>query len=270
MKRIITVATTGAWSSKKDNPNVPISPKEIARDVIECYKAGASIAHIHVRDDEAKGSMDLEKFEETVKLIKKESDIIINLTTSGELGASDDKRMNHLEKLKPEMASFDCGTMNWGHNTIFENHPKFLEKLGRTMIENSIKPEIEIFDAGMVYNSLHYIKNSYIEMRPHYQFVLGVAGGMGATIKNLVFLKDLIPENSTWSAFGIGRYHVPILMGTIALGGHIRVGLEDSLMMDKNTYATNLSLTQRAVELIKIANLEVATVSETREILGLK
>ena len=155
-KTIITVAPTGAWPTKKDNPNVPLTPQEIADDVYECYQAGAAIAHIHVRDDEGKGSMSKETFEETVNLIKEKCDIVINCTTSGELNVTDEKRQAHLISLKPEMASYDCGSMNWQHKTVFINEPKFLEELGKTMLENNVKPEIEIFDSGRVYNSLYY------------------------------------------------------------------------------------------------------------------
>lgn len=270
MKRIITVATTGVWPKKKDNPNVPITPEEIAEDVVKCYKAGASVAHLHMRDESENGVMDLERFEKTVKLIKEECDIVINLTTSGDLNATDKTRMEHLIKLKPDMASFDCGSMNWGDIAIFENHPKFLEKLAIVMNENNVKPEIEIFDTSMIYNALRYVKKGLLKEPLHYQFVLGVQGGMAASIENLVYLKGLIPKNSTWSAFGIGKHHLPILMTTVAMGGHVRVGLEDALMFDKDTLATNLDFVKRAKKIIEISNLEVANSVEARQILGIK
>lgn len=128
-KRIITVATTGAWTTKKDNPNIPITPAEIAADVYECWKAGAAVCHIHVRDEEGNGTMNTEKFVETVKLIKEKYDIVINCTTSGDLNATDETRMAHLKVIRPELASYDCGSMNWMHRSLFINHPQFLEKL---------------------------------------------------------------------------------------------------------------------------------------------
>ncbi|HHU68789.1 MAG TPA: 3-keto-5-aminohexanoate cleavage protein, partial [Thermoanaerobacterales bacterium] len=167
MKTIITVAPTGAWPTKKDNPNIPITPQEIADDVYECYKAGASIAHIHVRDDEGKGTMDKAKFEETVRLIKERCDIVINCTTSGELGADNERRQEHLKTIRPEIASYDCGSMNWQHNAVFLNTPQFLEELGMTMQEYGIKPEIEIFDAGMIYNALYYVKKGILKEPLH-------------------------------------------------------------------------------------------------------
>src|SRR5699024_1909846 len=137
-------------------------PEEIADEVYECYKAGASIAHIHVRDDDGLGTMEFEKFEKTVKLIRDRCDIVLNLTTSGDLAASNESRIKPFVKLKPELASFDSGSMNWAHSTVFLNPPKFLETSGKAMKENNVKPEIEIFDAGMIYNAKYYIKKNII------------------------------------------------------------------------------------------------------------
>lgn len=271
MKTIITVAPTGAWPTKKDNPNIPITPQEIADDVYECYKAGASIAHIHVRDDEGKGTMDKAKFEETVRLIKERCDIVINCTTSGELGADNERRQEHLKTIRPEIASYDCGSMNWQHNAVFLNTPQFLEELGMTMQEYGIKPEIEIFDAGMIYNALYYVKKGILKEPLHFQFVLGAAGGMAATVENLVFLKNLILTQSTWSALGVGKGHVPIMLAAIAMGGHIRVGMEDNVMFSKGELAkSNKQLVVRAANIIKESGNEVATPDEAREILNLK
>ncbi len=270
-KTIITVAPTGAWPTKENNPNIPLSPKEIAEDVFECYKAGASIAHLHMRNDEDKGTMCKEKFEETVSLIKEKCDIVLNLTTSGDLNATDETRQAHLKSIRPEMASYDCGSMNWMYNSLFINHPKFLEELGLTMQEYGVKPEIEIFDAGMVYNSLYYLKKGILRSPLHYQFVLGAAGGTAATVENLVYLKSLIPEGSTWSALGIGRGHVPIMLATIALGGHVRVGMEDNVLFAPKMLAeSNAQFVTRAANIIKEAGNEVATPEDAREILGLK
>ncbi|MCA0386020.1 MAG: 3-keto-5-aminohexanoate cleavage protein [Firmicutes bacterium] len=269
-KTIITVATTGAWPSKKDNPNIPLTPAEIADDVYECYKAGAAIAHLHMRDDEGKGTMNTDKFEETVKLIREKCDIILNLTTSGDLNATDETRQAHLKSIKPDMASYDCGSMNWGHNALFINHPYFLEELGKTMIENHVKPEVEIFDAGMIYNSEYYLKMGVLKEPIHYQFVLGAAGGTAATVENLVYLKNLISPKSTWSALGIGRGAMPILMAAIAMGGHVRVGMEDNVYFSKGKLAdSNAQFVRRAANLIREFGNEVATVQDAREILSL-
>ena len=270
-KVMLTVAPTGAWPSKKDTPNIPLQPKEIADEVYACWKAGASVAHIHVRDDEDKSSMDFNKFKETVELIRvTDCNIVINLTTSGQLGLADEDRMKHIIALKPELASYDCGSMNWAHSTVFENSPRFLEKLGTVMQENNIKPEIEIFDAGMVYNALYYLKKGFLKAPLHFQFVLGVPGGMAATVENLVFLKNLIPADSTWGALGVGRGHLPILYATLALDGHVRVGMEDNILYSKGVLAeSNMVFVERTKRIAAEINKEIATPDEARKILGL-
>ena len=271
-KCIITVAATGAWPKKENNPNVPMTPKEIAEDVYACWKAGAAVAHLHMRDDEGNGTMNIEKFRETVSLIKEmKCGIILNLTTSGDLYATEETRMAHLSALKPEMASYDCGSMNWMHSGLFLNPPAFLEKLGILMQENNIKPEIEAFDASFIYNALHYQKTGVLKDPLHFQFCMGTAGGTAATIENLVYLKSLIPQNATWSAFGTGAGHMPILLAAIAMGGHIRVGMEDNVMYAKGRLAnSNAEFVERAVRLVKEANRTVATTDDARMILGLK
>jgi 3-keto-5-aminohexanoate cleavage enzyme len=271
MKTIITVAPTGAWPKKENNPNVPMTPLEIADDVFECYKAGAAICHLHMRDDAGKGTMDKAKFEETVDLIRKKCDIVINCTTSGDLNATDETRQAHLRSIRPELASYDCGSMNWMNNSLFLNHPKFLEQLGITMQEVGVKPEIEIFDAGMIYNSLYYLKKGFLKAPLHYQLVLGAAGGSTATVQNLLYLRGLLPEGCTWGALGIGKGHVPIMLATVALGGHLRVGMEDNVMWSADVLAnSNAQLVKRAADIIKIAGNDVATPDDAREILSIE
>lgn len=270
-KVIITVAPTGAWPSKKDNPKLPMTPREIADDVYACWKAGAAIAHLHMRDDEGRGTMSKETFAETVALVREKCDIVLNLTTSGDMHATDETRQAHLHLLKPEICSYDCGTMNWMHNSVFMNHPDFLEKLGRATQELGIKPEIEIFDAGMIYNSIHYLKKGVLKAPAHYQFVLGAAGGMDATVENLVFLKNLLPAGSTWGALGIGKGHVPIMMTAIAMGGHVRVGMEDNVYYSYKVLAdSNAQLVTRAADMIRVSGNEVAGPDDARAILGLQ
>lgn len=271
-KVIITAALTGAMTPKDINPYIPLTPEEIAKDAYDCWKAGASVVHLHMRDDEGLGTMDKEKFKKTVELIKeyKDCDVVINCTTSGDSRAGDEERMAHLKYVKPEMASYDAGSFNWMPGGVFENSPKFLNGLGILMGELDIKPEFEIFDSGMM-GIVNYYKNKGILKAPlHYQFVLGVLGGMEATVENLLYLKNKLPENSTWSAFGIGKDHLKILYATLALGGHVRVGLEDNVYYSKGVPATNVKLVERAKRLIEEFGKEVATPREAREILGLK
>lgn len=271
-KVIITAALTGAMTPKDINPYIPLTPEEIAKDAYDCWKAGASVVHLHMRDDEGLGTMDKEKFKKTVELIKeyKDCDVVINCTTSGDSRAGDDERMAHLKYVKPEMASYDAGSFNWMPGGVFENSPKFLNELGILMGELDIKPEFEIFDSGMMGIVNYYKKKGVLKAPLHYQFVLGVLGGMEATVENLLYLKNKLPENSTWSAFGIGKDHLKILYATLALGGHVRVGLEDNVYYSKGVPATNVQLVERAKRLIEEFGKEVATPSEAREILGLK
>lgn len=270
-KVIITVAPTGAWPSKKDNPAVPMTPGEIADDVYACWQAGAAIAHLHMRDTNGQGTMNKDLFRETVERIRERCDIVLNLTTSGDLDATDETRMAHLIELKPELASYDCGSMNWMHNSLFLNPPQFLEKLATVMNANNVKPEIEIFDGGMIYNAEYYLKKGFLKAPLHYQFVLGAAGGMAATVKNLVFLKGLIPADATWSALGIGKGHLPVLYATLALGGHVRVGMEDNVIYSKGRLAaSNAEFVERAARLIREMDKEQATPDEARRILGLE
>lgn len=274
-KRIITVATTGAWPTKANTPNVPIEPAEIAEEVYNCYKEGAAVAHIHCRNDEGRAAMEFRKFEETVRLIraKKDCDIILNLTTSGGVNLKEEDRMRPFYELMPEMASYDCGSMNWQHNAVFENHPKFLEKLGAMMQEKGVKPEVEAFDPGMIYNAAYYLKQGVLKAPLHMQFCMGVPGGIAATTKNLVFMKetmDSVCPGSTWSAFGVGKGAMEIMYAAVAMGGHIRVGMEDNVLYRKGVLAeSNMQFVARARRVIKEFTCEVATPAEARRILGL-
>ena len=201
-KRVISVAVTGSWPTHDDNPNVPFTPEAIAEDVYNCWKAGAAIAHIHVRNDDGSPSTDFAKYKETVERIRahKDCDICINITSSGSVDFGDEERIYPLQQLLPELASYDAGTLNWQHRTVFMNPPSFLEKLGYALQESNIKPEIEIFDGGMIQNAIHYIKTGVLKAPCHFQIVLGCAGGLPSTVENLVFLRNMLPEGSTWAA----------------------------------------------------------------------
>lgn len=268
-KVMLTVATTGGYPQKKNNPAVPITPEEITEDIIACAEAGASICHIHVRDDEGKASMRYDKFEPIVKGVRARSNILINLTTSGGTGWPDDVRMKPFQELHPEVASYDCGTMNWQNACIFENNPQFLEKLGTELQKHNVKPEIECFDAGMIYNALDLRKRGFLKDPMHFQLVMGVKGGIDATVDNLVFLHSLLPKDCTWGAVAIGKGQLPIMYATLAMGGHLRVGMEDNVMMHKGILAkSNVEFIERAIRLIREFGKEVATPDEARQILG--
>ena len=277
-KVIITAAVTGAWPKKENNPNVPMTPQEIADDVYACWKAGAAVAHLHMRDDEGNGTMDTAKFEETVNLIHTkypDCDIVLNLTTSGDIHADDEIRVAHVKKLKPEMASYDCGSMNWLNSGLFLNTPKLLTDCGLLFQELGVKPEIEAFDPGMIGNAAYYIKKGVLKTPVHFQFCMGCANGIAGSMKNLIFMKETADElvgkgNYTWSCFGVGHSAMEMLYGAVALGGNIRVGMEDNVMYAKGQLAeSNVQFIERAVRVIKEYGKEVATPDEARQILGL-
>ena len=277
-KTIITAAVTGAWPKKENNPNVPMTPQEIADDVYACWKAGAAIAHLHMRDENGDGTMDTAKFEETVNLIHTkypDCDIVLNLTTSGDIHADDEIRVAHVKKLKPEMASYDCGSMNWLNSGLFLNTPKFLTDCGLLFQELGVKPEIEAFDPGMIGNAAYYIKKGVLKTPVHFQFCMGCANGIAGSMKNLIFMKETADElvgkgNYTWSCFGVGHSAMEMLYGAVALGGNIRVGMEDNVMYAKGQLAeSNVQFIERAVRVIKEYGKEVATPDEARQILGL-
>ena len=277
-KRIITVAVTGAWPTRKDNSNLPVTPQEIADDVYSCWQAGAAVAHIHVREDDGTPSMRFERYQETVALIraKKDCDICLNITSSGgTLGSGtteedDETRIRPIRELRPELCSFDCGTMNWQYRTIFENHPRFLERLGRTVQEVQVKPELEIFDIGMLYAAEHYMGRGILKAPCHFQIILGAPGGVEATVEDLLTLKQRLPPATTRAASELGKGHIPIMLATIALGGHLRVGMEDNVFYHRGIpAASNAQLVERAVRLLGEAGLQAASPDEARRILGI-
>lgn len=271
-KRIISAALTGNWGSKENNPALPITPEEIADAAYEAYCAGAAIVHLHMRDELMRPTMNVELFKRCIKRIRERCDVIINITSSGdhtgEHMGSDAVRCAPFEAVKPEMGSFDCGSMNWMHMTVFENSPRFLEKLAAVFQAATVKPELEIFDAGMIGTTKHYLKRGLIGAPAHYQFVLGCPGGMDATVENLCFLQRMLPEHATWSATGVGKGHIPLLMAALAMGGHVRVGLEDTIYFEKDVLAhSNAQLVARAADVMRSVGMVPASPDEARQIL---
>lgn len=269
-KVIVTAALTGAVTTKKDNPNLPTQPEEIAASALACCDAGASAVHIHVRDDNDAASMRFDKFAETVRLIRDAgSPLVLNLTSSGGQGFSWVERIRPFRELKPELASFDAGTMNWLNSVVFMNEPEFLELCGKEMIAAGVKPEIEIFDIGMLNTAKYYIRKGIIQEPAHFQLCLGAAGGMEATTENLLYLVNHLPEKCTWSAFGIGKGANEIMMAALALGGNVRVGLEDNVYYNKGQLAeSNQQFVARVKRIVEELGKTVATPDEARQILG--
>ena len=281
-KVIITAALTGAMTPA--GYNIPETPEQIANDAYECWKAGAAIVHLHMRDEQGLGTMDAKKFEETIRLIRahEDCDVVINCTSSGDARVSGGDpegnaiRMKHMKTLDGiEMGSYDAGSFNWMPGGVFMNTPKFLEELGDVYLERGIKPEYEIFDTGMLDIVDYFTKKGHLPESRHYQFCLGVLGGMPATVENLLYLYNHIPKDATWSAFGVGPAHLPIMYAALALGGHIRVGMEDNVVYGKDEngqkiMATNKMLVERAVKAVETFGKKPATSAEAREILGIK
>ena len=274
-KLIVTAALTGAVTPREKSPNHPITPDQIAADVVRCAQAGASVVHLHARDENAVGTMNADIFTEIFEktrdaCLKAGVDVVINLTTAGALVASDEERVAHVEKLKPEMMSYDVGSFNWDDMMVYENSPKFLRMAAKVALENDVKPEIEVFDSGHILSTDTYIREGLLKAPAHYQFVLGVGGAMQGTIENVVFLKHMLPEGATWSATGIGTYHLPVMYAALAAGcDGIRVGLEDNVYMSRGVKATNAGLVERAVKIATLYGREIATAAEAREILGI-
>jgi uncharacterized protein (DUF849 family) len=194
---------------------------------------------------------------------------VYNLTTSGSVWP-EDKRVGHLSTLKPEMCSYDPGTMNWANSYVFLNTPQFLERLGTLSQELNIKPELEIFDAGMMGNVDFYVKKGFLKTPLHYQFVLGVPGGMPGNIESLSYLLPKMQPGATWGVSGIGRSHVPLMLAALSEDcDGLRVGLEDCIIYEGKELATNVQLVERAVRLGEVVGRSIATAAEAREIMGL-
>ena len=274
-KVIITAALTGGEPKKTQNPNVPYTPEEIAADAYACWKAGAAVVHLHMRNDDGSGTADPERFRKTIELIRshKDCDVIINCTNIPYLNPKPENDIRirpFLEIPGIEMGSYDAGSFNWGGKILFPNTPDLLEELGQVYKEKGIIPEYEVFDRGMLGNSIYHAETIGLPKPMYFQFVLGVLGAAPATVDSLNYLVNQLPEGSLWSAFGIGKDHLPIMFAALALGADgIRVGLEDNLYYDRGVKATNLSLVERAVKIVKLFNKKPATPAEAREILGI-
>lgn len=268
-KLIITVAPTGSIPKKSMNPHVPITPQEIVQDAIRCEAAGASIIHVHARNplDESP-SPDYRIFEEIVSGLRERTNLIVQISTGGRAGMDYQVRAERL-KLRPEMASLTTGSVNFP-NSVYANPPDLIENLARDMLKYGIKPEMEIFDTSMVSNALELVKKGLCSPPLHFDFVMGLKGAIPATIENLVHLRSLIPEGSTWSVAGIAQHQLTMGVHAILMGGHVRVGLEDNIYYKKGELATNPMLVERMVRIARELGREIASPQEARQILGLK
>lgn len=266
-KLIITVAPTGSIPKKKDTPHVPVTIEEIVSCALRCEDEGASIVHIHIRDEDENPSDDPRIFHEIVNRIRARSDLIIQVSTGGRAGTDLESRIQRLQ-MCPEMASLTTGSVNF-RTSAYVNPPDLIEALAKEMHRLAIKPEMEIFDLSMINNAVALADRSLTDKPLHFNFVMGLQGAMPAKIGHLVHLATGLPAESTWTVSGIGAAQLKMNLHAVLMGGHVRVGLEDNIYYKKGELATNERLVERIVRLSKELGREVATPDEARKILGL-
>ncbi len=270
-KLIITAAISGAEVTKEHSPAVPYTVEECVREAYSAYEAGAAIIHLHVREDNGTPTQSKERYKECITAIQaKCPEAIVQVSTGGAVGMSSSERLQPVE-LSPEMATLDCGTLNFGGDEIFVNSENTIIEFAKKMQEKKVKPEIECFDKSMIDTAIRLSKKGYINSPMHFSFVMGINGGIGGTLREFIFLQESLPANSTFSVAGIGRFEFSLAAAAIINGGHVRVGLEDNIYIEKGKLAqSNGELVQKIVRLAKELGREIATPKEAREILGLK
>jgi len=268
-KLIITAAICGAEVTKKDNPNLPITPVELADAALEVDKAGAAIIHLHVRDAQGLPTQSKDVFAEVISLMKEKGvKAIIQPSTGGAAGMSWQERIQSVY-LKPEMATLDCGTTNFGDG-LFVNDLPLMRNFAREMNKYNILPELECFEAGHIYNALQLRKEGLLKKHLHFDLVLGVPGAIRASLKNLLFLTEILPQEASWTVAGVGRHQLPLAINAIVMGGHVRVGFEDNIYYTKGVLAeSNAQLVTRIVKLAGELGREIASPDEARKMLGL-
>ena len=269
-KMVITCAVCGAETTRAHNPNLPLTPEEIAIATYDAYQAGASIVHLHVRDENGGPTQDPEVFKKAIRLIREKCDIVIEITTGGAVGMTDDERLLVVQELQPEMASLDCGTVNFGNDYIVNTLPvmrKFAEEFKR----HRVQPTLECFDLGHVYASQMLINEGLLEPPYHYGLVLNVPGAVPYSADNLEVFKRALPAGAHFTVMGIGRASLPAQYGAIATGGWIRVGFEDNVYYSKGVLAkSNAELVERAVRIAREAQFEIASSDDVRKMFNLK
>lgn len=270
-KLIITVAPTGSVPQKKDTPYLPVTPEEIAETAYLCEQEGASVIHIHCRDKNENPTSEFQLFKETVDRIRRKTKLIVMVSTSGVAGKSDEDRAEPL-RTGPEMASLTTGSINLAGRSppiIYANTPETIEFLASRMMEMKIKPELEIFDSGFIQQGIRLVRKGLVQSPAHFQFVLGVDGGVPAKPENLIHMIRQLPSDSSFSVAAVGRAQLETTTLSILLGGHVRVGLEDNIYYSKGELAPNEAFVRRARTMAQNLQREIATPDETRRILGL-
>jgi 3-keto-5-aminohexanoate cleavage enzyme len=268
-KLIISAATTGSRTMTSMTPYVPVTEEEIAQQAVDCWRAGAAIVHIHVRDENERVTCDPDRYQKVTDLVRAAgADVIMNWSTGGGAGITTDEERASSLKRAPEVASFDCGSTNFGSG-VFINSPAFLEHLANEMNEHLVTPEIEIFDTGMIETAKELIERHLLQPPHWFQFVLGVRGGAPATARELCHMVDSLPPGSRWSVCAIGRNQLPLNMIAMAMGGHARTGLEDNIYYSYRVLAqSNAQLVERLARIAREMGRDIATPDEARELIG--
>jgi 3-keto-5-aminohexanoate cleavage enzyme len=267
---VITVAPVGGELTREQQPHLPITPSEIAEEVARCREAGASVVHLHVREDDGTPTQSRERFAEVMDAIRRSApDVIVQTSTGGSVGMTEEERAQPLD-LKPEMATLTTGTVNFGEE-VFENPFPMVERMFLRMRGVGIQPEFEAFDTGMVETARRLVERHDESPRHlHFDLVLGVPGGMAGTPASVIHMASILPAGASWSATGIGRTHLPVTLAALALGGHVRTGFEDTIYYSRGRLATsNAELIARVARLALETGREVATPERAREILGI-
>lgn len=281
---IITCAVVGAEVMREHNPHVPYTPAEIAAEAIAAARAGAAMVHLHARWDDGAPTQDAAVYREIIDRVRAACDVIIQVSTGGAVGMTADERLQPLSlrpemppdvqpemapDVRPEMATLTTGTVNFGDG-VFWNPPDLIERFARAMVAKGVRPEIEVFEVGHIANALRLVRDGILTLPLHFDFVMGVPGGIPGEPRHLVHLVDSLPPGCTWSVAGVGRAQLPLNTMAVLMGGHVRVGFEDNLYYRKGELATgNAQLVARVARIAGELNRKVATPFEARRILGL-
>ena len=271
---IVNAALTGMVPSRADNADVPLTPEEIAADAERCVRAGASVVHLHARDDDGSATYRAEVYAEIVAKVRERCpDVVVCVSTSGRVHKTFEERSEVLDldgHLKPDMASLTLGSLNFPRQASV-NEPEMIRRLAERMAERGIVPELEVFDVGMLDTAVYLVQRGVLRPPLYVNLLLGSLGTLSATPFNLALLTEKLPPGATWAAAGIGRFQFSMNALAIAMGGHVRVGLEDNLWLDveKKRPATNRTLVERLVQVATAMERAIATPAQAREIIGL-
>jgi 3-keto-5-aminohexanoate cleavage enzyme len=265
---VITVAAVGAELTPEQTPHLPVTPEQLGETARLCRAAGAAMIHVHCRNDDGTNTASVDRFDAAQRAIRAQSDLIVQFTTGGAIGMTVAQRTGPL-RLRPEMATLTCGTVNFGDD-IFENSFPIMRGILAELERYDVKPELEIFDAGHLANAKRLERDGLLAWPQHCDFVLGVPGGLDASVRNLSFLVDGLPAGCTWSVAGIGREQLPLAAVAIAMGGHVRVGLEDNIYYSRGRLARNDELVARVARIAEELGRPVATPDQARALLKLR